>query len=433
MTKPLPDLSLSIADLLLDVVFLVDRDGMIVHVSAACETMFGYRRDEMIGRRQSDFLAPEDHASTGAEAARVLAGEQRVGFQNRYLHKDGRTVHVMWSARLLSGEGLRVGVARDVGAMMRAEVVQKTLYEVTAAAHRAIDLDELCVGMRQVIGELAPIDCVAIVADGMGEGGEAAIYFSDAEAGQHARLRERLRQWPRAADRGGAPVEVQVALGERSEHWRALALTGRRGTNGALFLRVRGEGCATDDTELYRFITAQVAIAVERQQLHAELLRAARYDDLTGLPNRRLFHDRLRIALARARRTEKRFALLFLDLDRFKEVNDSFGHGVGDRLLQEVAARLTASARSCDTVARLGGDEFVVLAEELTRPEDAALIAEKFRNAVAAPIELAGRVLHVSASVGVALFPDDGEHAEQLLRRADDSMYVHKQPRIASR
>ena len=433
MNKPLPDLLDSIADLLLDVVFVVDRDGMIVHVSAGCKEMFGYRPDEMIGRRQSEFMAPEDRAATEAEAARVLSGERRVGFQNRYLHKNGHRLHIMWSARSLPQQGLRVGVARNVSGLMLAEQRQAVTYEMTAAAHRSTELSELCVQLHEIVSRLVRVDGIAIVADGVGERGEAAIYFSPADGALQDRVRERLRHWPRASDRGDVPVLVHVPVGDHVETWQALSLTGQRGTNGALFLRDRsGANCTAADAELFRFMGAQVAIAVERQQLHAELMRAARYDDLTGLPNRRLFHDRLRIALARARRTDKRMALLFVDIDHFKEVNDTLGHAAGDRLLQEVSDRLTQCARRSDTVARLGGDEFVVLAEELARADDAQIIADKIRAAVGAPLVIGERTLNVSASVGIALFPDQGEQADQLLRLADSAMYEDKQRKAAA-
>lgn len=424
---PLPDLLDSITDLLLDAVFVVDNDGVIVHVSAACHDMLGYRPDEMIGRRQFDFLAPEDHLSSEAEAVRVRSGQRRVGFQNCYLHKDGRRIQLMWSARLLPEHGLRVGVARNVSSLVMAERRQSATYEITAAAHRCTELAELCVELHQILAQLVQVDAVAIVADGVGDRGEAAIFFSTGDGATQASVRERLRHWPRASDRGGAPVLVHVPADDGVDTWQALALTGQRGTNGALFLRDRTGGAgAAVDAELFRFVAAQLAIAVERQQLHADLLRAARYDDLTGLPNRRLFHDRLRIALARARRTERRLALLFIDIDRFKEVNDTLGHGAGDRLLQEIAGRLAQCARSSDTVARFGGDEFVMLADELARPEDADLVADKVRAAVSAPLALGDHCVQVSASIGLALYPEHGEQAELLLRHADSAMYAEK-------
>lgn len=433
LKMPLPDLLDSITDLLLDAVFLVDGDGRIVHVSAGCHDMLGYRPEEMIGRKQYEFLAPEDRVATEAEAARVRGGQRRVGFQNCYLHKDGRRVQIMWSARSLPEHGLRVGVARNVSNLVLAERRQAATYEFTAAAHRCTELSALCIELHQIIARVVQVDAVAIVADGVGERGEAAIFFSTGDGAMQASVRERLRHWPRASDRGGAPVLVHVPGESGVDTWQALALTGQRGTNGALFLRDRsGSGGAAADAELFRFVAAQLAIAVERQQLHADLLRAARYDELTALPNRRLFHDRLRIALARARRTERRLALLFVDIDRFKEVNDTLGHAAGDRLLQEIADRLAQCARSSDTVARLGGDEFVMLADELARPEDATLIAEKIRTAVGAPLAIGDGHVRVSASIGIALFPDDGEQAELLLRHADDAMYEEKQRRLCS-
>lgn len=430
---PLPELLDSITDLLLDTVFLVDGDGRIVHVSAACHEMLGYHPEEMIGRRQAEFLAPEDRVATEAEAARVRAGQRRIGFQNCYLHKDGRRVQIMWSARLLPEHGLRVGVARNVSNLVVAERRQAATYEITEAAHRCTELDTLCAELHQIVAKVVAVDALAIVADGVGDHGEAAIYFSTGDGAMQSHVRERLRHWPRASDRGGAPVLVHLPTEDGVETWQALALTGQRGTNGALFLRdPGGAGNLAADADLFRFVASQLAIAVERHQLHADLLRAARYDDLTGLPNRRLFHDRLRIALARARRTERRMALLFVDIDRFKEVNDELGHAAGDRLLQEISSRLAQCARGSDTVARFGGDEFVMLADELAQPDDAALVADKIRAAVGAPLMIADRIVQVSASIGIALFPDHGEQAELLLRHADSAMYADKVTRFCS-
>jgi diguanylate cyclase (GGDEF)-like protein len=137
-------------------------------------------------------------------------------------------------------------------------------------------------------------------------------------------------------------------------------------------------------------------------------------------------NDRLTQALAQARRNRKRLALLFLDVDRFKNINDSLGHDVGDHLLQTVAQRLLACVRSTDTVSRLGGDEFVILLSEVTHVQDAAVSADKILLALSAPCDIDQHELHVTASMGIVTYPDDGTDAGTLMKNADFAMYHAK-------
>jgi len=168
--------------------------------------------------------------------------------------------------------------------------------------------------------------------------------------------------------------------------------------------------------------------SAEAQQRAAEqrLAQLAQFDALTGLANRTLFQDRLAQAIARAHRGERRIALLFLDLDRFKEINDSLGHEAGDRVLQEAAARLRQSLREGDSVARLGGDEFTVILEDVESAEQVHGVAQKLLRAFAEPMAFAGRDLFVTLSIGIALYPADGEDADSLLKHADTAMYQAK-------
>jgi diguanylate cyclase (GGDEF)-like protein len=162
------------------------------------------------------------------------------------------------------------------------------------------------------------------------------------------------------------------------------------------------------------------------EQANARLRHAATHDALTGLPNRVLLADRLRQAIALASRHEMRFAVLVVDLDRFKAINDSLGHIAGDELLQEVARRLSGLLRKEDSLARLGGDEFVLLIHEVSGPADAEQVARKVLTQVALPFQLAGLDVHVSPSVGISLCPDDGDDSETLLQHADAAMYHAK-------
>jgi diguanylate cyclase (GGDEF)-like protein len=164
----------------------------------------------------------------------------------------------------------------------------------------------------------------------------------------------------------------------------------------------------------------------------AEAEHSAALDALTRLPNRTTLLDRFAQALAQARRHGTRLGLLFVDLDDFKRLNDAYGHAFGDEVLRQVAERLVSAVREADTVSRYGGDEFLILLAELSQPADAQAVAEKLGAALSAPIELAGQVVRLTASLGAALYPDDGEDIDTLIARADAAMYQAKRSRAGS-
>jgi diguanylate cyclase (GGDEF)-like protein len=173
--------------------------------------------------------------------------------------------------------------------------------------------------------------------------------------------------------------------------------------------------------------------AVERKNMEdaardmaLQIAHTAKHDDLTGLPNRALLNDRIDFAIALAGRHKTKLAVLFLDLDGFKHVNDSLGHSTGDKLLKSIAGRLVHCVRGADTVSRQGGDEFVVLLVDVNRAEDAAASANRIIQAVSQVHTIDGTDLHVTASLGISVFPDDGENAETLIKNADMAMYQAK-------
>lgn len=164
-----------------------------------------------------------------------------------------------------------------------------------------------------------------------------------------------------------------------------------------------------------------------RKEAEARIHFLAHHDALTGLPNRVLLQDRIHQAISSARRKNVRVAVLFLDLDRFKLINDSLGHDFGDAMLEQVAARLSRSLREGETVARLGGDEFVIVLPSLTHSEDASVVANRLITDIGRPLDLKGQSFHVTTSVGISVFPDDGDTVETLLRNADTAMYHAKE------
>ncbi|KMQ74152.1 diguanylate cyclase [Marinobacter subterrani] len=272
-----------LTNLLLDAVFVVDQNDQIVFVSDSCEPLLGYRADELTGTLITDYLHPDDLGTTRASIVRVMDGQPHNDFCNRYIHKDGSIVYILWSARLSEEDGVRIGVARNVTALRQAE-------------------------------------------------------------------------------------------------------------------------------EKLRFL--------------------AHHDPLTGLANRLLFLERLESAIRIAHRHQSSLALLFLDLNDFKHINDTHGHAMGDRVLCMIAGRLEGCVRETDTVARMGGDEFTVLLTDIQSAEPVSKKVEQIIAAVTAPLGAEfGSIKTPTCSIGVACYPTDGEDADTLLNHADDNMYRLKRRR----
>lgn len=435
-----PEASRQVLDLLLDVVCAVDSEGRFVFVSASCLDVFGYTPEELRGRNVMSLVHPDDLERTLQTARRIMDGEAHPHFENRYLHKDGRVVDIMWSARWSEDHKLRIAVARDISAQKRGQAVQAALYSISEAAHASEDLAELFAHIHKEISRLLPAEnfFVALYDEKLDEisfpyhvdefdpvptaGGLSSVTL----AGEVIRSGKTLLVSPESL--ADLPAHLQKVVGTGSMYWLGVPLSSNRGTFGALVVHsyTGGATYGKSELELLQFVAAQAAAAIERKRMHARLQHIALYDQLTNLPNRELLLDRLRTALARARREHGRLALLYLDLDNFKQVNDSHGHAVGDALLQEVARRLQGCARESNTVARLGGDEFVVLIEGLYDPAHARLIAEKVRLALDAPMRVGSHAIHAPPSVGVAVFPRDGDSEQALLRHADAAMYRAK-------
>ncbi len=196
-----------------------------------------------------------------------------------------------------------------------------------------------------------------------------------------------------------------------------------------------------EEIRLLEFLGDQAAIAIQNARLYEQaqqeiadrkkaeraIQHLANHDALTGLPNRRLFNERIKLEIARSQRNNLRFAVMLFDLDQLKNVNDSFGHNVGDMLLQAVAQRLLGLLRKSDTVARMGGDEFFLILPEMNQKEDALLTAERILSALSTPFYLEAFQINISTSIGISFFPEDGEDPEELIKKADLSMYKAKE------
>ncbi len=222
-------------------------------------------------------------------------------------------------------------------------------------------------------------------------------------------------EWPtfqKEIEQTGAVVDYELKLRKRdgTEIESQITATVRRGEDR----KVVG----------YQGIICDIAL---QNRLEETFTQLAYYDTLTGLPNRALFNDRLGMALAHSQRNQHKLAVMLLDLDRFKDVNDELGHAVGDQLLQAVGNRLTTILRESDTVCRVGGDEFLLLLPEIARAKDAAAVAERVLEAIREPFALDAHELLITTSLGIAIYPDDGEDGDTLVRNADIAMYRAKE------
>ena len=278
MIAKLPPLA-EVLDLMPDAVCVVDAEGRLLYVNASFERILGYAPAEVLGRRIFELVHPEDREATLRQAGQVMAGELQRHFRNRYIHRDGHSVDIQWSARWLPEYGVRIGVAHEVTELRRNE---------------------------------------------------------------------------------------------------------------------------------------------------RELEHRATHDLLTGLPNRHRLHVELQYAIAKAAETGSGLAVLYLDLDGFKAVNDRAGHATSDRVLREVGQRLQQGLRQGDLVARVGGDEFVALLPGCRDSRAARTIADDLRARLGLPCTLPDGPFRPDASIGIACYPRDGTDAEALLAHADRAMYISK-------
>ena len=430
MTAPdQPDLA-KVMDLLLDAVCVVDEQGCYVFVSAAFERIFGYAQDELIGRNMIELVHPDDRDRTVAAAAEIMEGQPKAHFQNRYIRKDGSVVDVMWSARWSDSDGLRFAVARDITKLKRVENLKNALYEISEAAHTAEGLPALYEQIHRIIGDLIPAENFFVALYNEEDGSLSLPYFVN-ECGEDSSPRApQSNSLVAQVIQSGQPLLATVDGPEDQVNtdWLGVPLQLQHRVIGVLAAQSRPGGPSYSDEEkdLLQFVSTQVAAAIQRKQAETRLRHMASHDPLTDLPNRLLFHDRLEVALKRAHRDQERLALLYLDLDGFKGVNDTFGHEIGDRLLLEVAQRIRQCVRESDTIGRMGGDELTVLLPNVQSPSCVPMVADKIRRSIAEPFDLDGTTVTISASIGAAIYPEHGADKDQLFRHADADMYVAK-------
>ena len=389
-----------------DVIYAVDDNGVLTYVSPAIESFGGYAPSEVIGRRFEEFIFEEDHQRIRESYLEILSGHGSGAGEYRVLTKSGEIRWMRTSSRPMFADG-RVagvqGVLSDITGLKRAEEAlresekrYRTLFQDTRDAMNITTRDGQVLDANQSFLELFGYSREDLAGLNAKE-----LYVDPVD---RRRFQEEIERKGSIRD-----YEVKLCKKDGSEMDCLVTSTVRRGEDG----RVLGyQGFIHDVTE--------------RKQVEETIRRLAYYDALTGLPNRTLFGDRLTVAVARARRNRRRLAVMLLDLDHFKDVNDSLGHPVGDQLLQAVGERLTGLLRRSDTVCRMGGDEFLVLLEGISEMEDVAKVAEAILERLREPVVVKTHELQVTTSLGIAVYPEDGEDGDTLIRNADIAMYRAK-------
>jgi len=431
-----------IMDLLVDMVCVVDAEGHYVYVNSACEELLGYTADDLMGRNMIEFVHPDDREKTMAAAMAVMGGQPHVNFENRYIHRDGSIIEVMWSARWSEEDQVRICVARDVTEPNRVARRQEAIYRISDAVQSDEGLAGLYKSVHKFLSRLLPVNrfCMALY-DSNRKKLVFPYFYDDGERFQEpvplreGCMLEKVLRYKKSvlANTGESSCPVtEPPTGRDGYDWLGAPLVSSYGVKGALVVQVTSGpfSYCEEDLDLLQFVAKQVGSAIDRKRQEARLHHMAHHDPLTNLPNRTLFLDRMRMALRQAKRSGERITLLYLDLCNFKSVNDSLGHAVGDEVLRQIGGRIRSSVRESDTVCRIGGDEFTVLLNNLHGEDDLHALVEKISDSIAVPIELQGKLFRFMVDMGIAIYPDHGDSGDQLLRYADSDMYKAKRKRL---
>jgi diguanylate cyclase (GGDEF)-like protein/PAS domain S-box-containing protein len=387
-------------------IFMLDPQGQVVSWNAGAERMKGYTAEQIIGHNFSCFFPREDiKRGKPEEVLRRAAASGRHEEHGMRVRKDGSQFLASISFTAL----------RDPAGNLRGfSEISRDLSEIKESGAKYRGLLEAAPDAMVVVNQRGEIVLLNVQAE------KRFGYSRDELVGQKVKniipqgFAERLiadgtRTAAEAlAQQIGAGIELNGRRKDGSEFPIEIMLSPLEGAEGTL-------------------VTAAIRDITTRKKAEAQMIHSSEHDFLTGLPNRMLLNDRVNQAIRFALRHRKKVAVLFLDLDGFKHINDFLGHPTGDKLLQSIAKRLVDCVRGSDTVSRQGGDEFVVLLSEEEHSEDASITARKMLQAVAEAHFIDQHDLHVTSSVGVSVYPDDGLDAETLIKNADTAMYQAKE------
>lgn len=389
-----------------DMLCTLGFDGYFQDINPAWAQTLGYTKAELLGAPYIELIHPDDRQATLAEVAAVTLGKPLTSFENRYRCQDGSYRWFQWNLTPVTADQLMYGVARDITGRKLAEASELRINAIAFESQKSLivtDAHGVTLRVNQAFTE-------------------ATGYSSD----------EMLGQTPRMFRSDRYDVNFYRAM------WKTIRATGiwqgeiwnqrKNGESYPVWLTISavkaGDGLVT------HYVGSQIDMT-KRLAAEETIKQMAFYDQLTGLPNRSLLMDQLRHAFASSARSGSNGALLFIDLDNFKDINDTLGHESGDLLLQQAALRLKSCLSTGDIVARMGGDEFVVMLENLSEQAiEAAIqteaVGKKFLVTLAQPYQLGTYEYRSTVSIGAAMFNDHGQSVEEMLKRADIAMYQAK-------
>ena len=381
-----------------EAIFTIDLEGNLTSINRIGERISGYSRRELLTMNLRRVVPPESLDAIQQAMAAQRRGETPPPLETEVTAHDGHRIAIEVSGRLQLRNGVPMGVlciARDISQRQRVEELERHRREVL-----------------EMVAQNQPLDSILRRIEGMIED-----YYPGAAA--HILLTDGA-EVPGAVERSGAIADCRghLEVPIRSGDGRLL---------GTLQICHPAPWEVREPEKVLLDSKARLAsIALEHRILTDRLAHQAHHDPLTGLPNRALLEDRLKQAISLARRQGKLVAVLYVDLDRFKVINDTLGHDVGDMLLKEAGERLARTVRESDTLARTGGDEFVAVLSGIETVRDAELVGERILESMRDPLYLQGHELYASASVGLSVFPDDGGDPATLQKHADVAMYAAK-------
>jgi len=395
--------------------FMFDKNGRMVRWNRSFQENTGYTDAEIGERRAVDFIALHDRAMAADAMRRIIERGEEITIEVDMLSKDASEAPYAFHGRGLDigGERFCIGVGRDISERRR---VEREIHDAKERLDFALSGSSLALwdwdlSTNEVFFSEDWAEMLGITAEGTA----------------HAIFRgEQVVALNHVDDQPRFEAAMANALRGASEEFSCeYRVAGRHG--GWVWLHSSGKVTERDANGRVRRMTGTIANITARKAAEERVEFLATRDALTGLPNRMLLNDRLALGLANAARKKTRLGFMFIDLDRFKTINDSLGHDVGDELLKRVASRLLACVRTSDTVARLGGDEFAIILENLPRDgQEAQNIAEKMIASLAAPIQAGDHQLNTSCSLGIAIYPDDAADAQTVMKHADVAMYDAK-------
>lgn len=386
--------------------------GIVTSWNGAAARMFGRSAEEMIGQPMATVFPPDRLQEEVIILRRIAAGETVDHFETVRLRRDGTPFHVS-----VTISPIRDSAGRIVGASKIARDISGRIEQEAHAAALASEARRLSAIIESSDDAIVGTTLQGIVTS-WNRGAERLFGYSAEE--MIGRPLATVIPLDRLDEEDG--MLERISRGEKVAHFETVRLR-KDGVQVHVSVTISpifdADGRVVGASKIARDITGRI-------QAERTIWQQANFDMLTQLPNRRQFHETLRLELVRARRSQRRVAVLFIDLDHFKDVNDRHGHECGDSLLQQAAERIKGALREIDTVARMGGDEFTVVLPDIGRADEVQPIAQRLNQRLFAPFVLGDVPLQISGSIGVALFPEDGQTVDELLRHADQAMYESK-------